>query len=1095
MNKIIPADQAARDKIRDGLDTNFLVEAGAGSGKTTSLTQRMIRLIETGTFKVDEIAAITFTKKAASELKQRFQNKLEEAYRKSNGTEQEEKLHAALMDLDKCFLGTIHSFCSAILRERPVEAGIDPEFVELDDLQDNILKQQAWEIYTSDVKMNDPDAIGRLDSIGVRTEDLKNCYMLINNFPDVKIMYSNIPKPDFMPAYEAIVQLAEKAAASIPTKEPKGGYDQLQKAIRKTLWLKKQFDMSQDRYILQVLAMFRDEVGVTQNRWNSKDGAKQARDEFNQLIPKEVVPVMRAWREYCHGIIMEFLFPAAEFYERLKKEKSGLNFQDLLMKTAKMLHDNPDVREYFQEKYKCLLVDEFQDTDPIQAEIMFYLTGGDLNETDWQKLIPKKGSLFVVGDPKQSIYRFRRADIDTYNQVKKIILGSEGEVLDLTANFRSVKSLGDWFNPVFQNLFPETESVYQAQFKPLDTVRPEDAGCSSGVYTLNIPSEFTKKDEIVREDANSIASYIRWAVDGNLNLSRTAEEKEKGIDRKAQFSDFMIILRYKDSMEVYARALEELGIPVMMTGGSSIGEMLEMRNLGLLLQFLRSADDEVLLVSVLKNVFGISDDDLYQWKAARGRFSIFTDKPEGVEEKCGARFESIFQQLNEYLRWTRKFSPSVCLEKIIIDLGLVQSALSANAKKSKCGSIYMILEMIRKAEADGAAVFSDMVDRYLGILENGIEEELDIVTEDKNAVRIMNLHKAKGLEAPVVFLAHPYKRVSHEPDFYIQRIGSTPEGYFIITEPNGPYHTETISQPENWHVFSANEQKYIGAEEDRLLYVAATRARNMLIISKSEKGNSKNPWEALLKNIDNENQLAKHPATKPNEEKAGSTEPSDEKVGSKITKEMFDNARSKCSEWTKCIKQASYDSISPTGLKTEYKGTIKQEEGKGTVWGICVHAVLEALVNGTQDLDAFISLTLLENGCSEERKAEVDLVIDEFKRTELWKRLEHAEKKLTEVPFSLNIDKEHALYKYLKDSPDIPTHLSGVVDLAFRESDGWVIVDYKTGSFKTEANIAELTEVYTNQVKIYCEVWELLTGEKVKSGQLYFIGAGIRKVK
>jgi len=186
-------------------------------------------------------------------------------------------------------------------------------------------------------------------------------------------------------------------------------------------------------------------------------------------------------------------------------------------------------------------VDEFQDTDPIQAEVLFYLTGEDKEEKDWKKLIPAPGSLFLVGDPKQSIYRFRRADIDTYNIVKNKIRKSKGRVLYLTSNFRSLPSLADWNNPIFQTVFPlEKESRFQARFSPLDTVRDKDKNLWHGVYKITIPKmPRNKKDAIALFDAERIAAFIEWACEGHMRLKRTQQEKDQGLKEEAVYSDFL----------------------------------------------------------------------------------------------------------------------------------------------------------------------------------------------------------------------------------------------------------------------------------------------------------------------------------------------------------------------------------------------------------------------------------------------------------------------------------------------------------------------------------------------------------------------------
>ncbi len=246
-------------------------------------------------------------------------------------------------------------------------------------------------------------------------------------------------------------------------------------------------DSTKNKEIVALFELFDKKLKPTLNRWNSKEDAKFYEEKFNTFVEVEIRPLLQQWREFCHPKVVQFLQGAMETYTVLKKERSLLNFQDLLLHTANLLRENNEVREYFQGKYKVLLIDEFQDTDPIQAEIMFYLTGEDTTEKEWTKCKPKRGSLFVVGDPKQAIYRFRRADIDTYNRVKQLIEEHGGEVLQLTMNFRTLDSVTEKLNEVFSNHLPESENTYQAAYRPLNSFKKDDGKALSGIKKLTVP--------------------------------------------------------------------------------------------------------------------------------------------------------------------------------------------------------------------------------------------------------------------------------------------------------------------------------------------------------------------------------------------------------------------------------------------------------------------------------------------------------------------------------------------------------------------------------------------------------------------------------
>jgi ATP-dependent helicase/nuclease subunit A len=284
-----------------------------------------------------------------------------------------------------------------------------------------------------------------------------------------------------------------------------------------------------------------------------------------------------------------------------------------------------------------------------------------------------------------------------------------------------------------------------------------------------------------------------------------------------------------------------------MSGGSSIKDSTTIQELLKLLKLLVTPEDQIYLAVLKGMYFGSSDDLLYQFKQAKGSFHFYAPIPEELNKKTQSQMIEAYERLKRYYGWTKKFSPTVALEKMIIDLGIVPF-VSADLGKSEAGYVYQLLELLRKAEVDGMISFSSIVQQYENILASDLDEEINILTEEQDAVRIMNVHKAKGLEAPVVFLAHPMKKVeiSKKVSKHILREGDQARGYFTFSKPINEYMDEVIAQPVNWEEYKEEELLYLEAEEIQLIYVAATRAKNMLVISSSAKNDNKNPWEVLL---------------------------------------------------------------------------------------------------------------------------------------------------------------------------------------------------------------------------------------------------------
>jgi ATP-dependent helicase/nuclease subunit A len=1084
-NNAIP-DIDVRNEIKNNLDVNILVEAGAGSGKTTSIVSRMVSLIVSGKCSIENIAAITFTRKAAQELKERFQNSLEQCFYEQENPEKKDILKEALKNMERCFIGTIHSFCASLLRERPVEASVDPDFTELDDITDMLLHKQAWQQYLLDVRLNFPEKLVKLNNCGLKPSDLENIYSRITQYPDVEIVFNEIQKPDLTCAYEKLKQFLKRVKEYIPKTEPEKGYDSLQNKIMTGLRMLRYYDMENEINRLNLIEMFEKDQKVTLNRWLcDKEITKEITKEINYLSQTEIHPVLKQWKEYCHYIAISFLKPAAEYYEAIKTKQSGLNFQDLLLKTVNMLKNYPEVRSYFKNKYRCLLVDEFQDTDPIQAELMFFLTGQDVYEKQWHKLVPAPGSLFVVGDPKQSIYRFRRADINIYNHVKRLFLQTGGKVLELTANFRSINNLGKWFNKTFKNLLPHEADSYQAAFSPVNTIKDETEGTNSGVKVLSIPADFAKKQEIVEKDADNIARIIRNSVDGKgIKLARTPEEKETGILGTPEYRDFLILLRYKDSIEVYAKTLKKYGIPVKISGGSYLSDIEELKEFTILLKLLNDPENQILLVAVLRGIFfGISDRAIAEYKLSGGIFKIYAEIPNSLQEDTKALFETAFGKLSIYHKWSRDYHPVTAFEKIAADIGLFPLTLAGTEAQTGCGYITKVLEMLRQNTTKEYSDFKSLIDLLDAIFDADLEEELDITGEEQNAVRIMNLHKAKGLEAPVVFLAHPYKRPNIAPDYHIKRTGLKSEGYFVIKKQTGEFSSKMIGRPLNWDKYELEEKEYQDAEETRLLYVAATRAKNLLFISSSEKSNSKNPWEPLLSFTDPDNDTYQIPDVHPPQKTQSEATVIIRKQDLELFKNEIDNFISEAEQPT-YIELSVSDIISEEPLHT-VKG------GLGPEWGSAIHEIIESLVRDETTYGNCKTMILRKYGFTEpEYEEKAEKLIVRFKESELYSRIQNAEMKLAEVPFSIKLDANDPIYGLLGNKNPLPVILQGKIDLAVKENGDWSIIDYKTNYYETEEDLNLLINHYSKQIKLYCLIWEKITKEKVAGGELYFTGTG-----
>jgi len=1096
-NNTMPNDYKAREQIIADLNQNFLVEASAGSGKTSSLVGRMVALVQSGRYSIDRIAAITFTRKAAIEMKERFQQKIEDTFLQCNDAGEKRILRKALSDIEQCYIGTIHSFCARVLREFPIEARLDPGFKEMDEIDNILFMEKAWGKYLSNLKITNSEILRNLEYSGIQIKDLKGCYKQVCLYPDIRIAFQQSFNPNLDHALEELISFCKKAVDYIPQPETERGYDKIQEAVLLVQRLKDYPPfIKKDFNKITLLETFNKNFStsgqITLNRWTSKEVAKEYKEVIlPELRDKTIKPAIREWREYCHYHVFQFILPAVNYYHAFREKYSMLNFQDLLMKVATLLRDHADIRNYFHQKYPAILVDEFQDTDPIQAEIIFYLTGSNIKEKDWQKLVPSPGSLFIVGDPQQSIYHFRRADIAVYKQVKSLIKKSKGKVIQLNSNFRSIDSIGEYLNPVFSDLFSVQEGEFQAQYSPMQTIRKDQEGFLSGVHQLVITKE-RLKEKTIENDAQAIARLIQNWISQKAKIVRKEDELSQGLIPLVNYSDFMILLRYKKGMDVYARVLTEHGIPVTVSGSASINHSKGIRELLKILRLLRDPENQVLLVAVLRGIFyGFSDDELYQFKESGGIFDFSSEIPDTVQQSLKDRFKNTFEQLKCYHSWCQRLLPVNALEKIMTCSGLQLSACMESDQIIQDNELYFLLEYLRKLEMDRFYSFAGMVEEIERLWESGVEEEFDLNAES-NTVRIMNLHKAKGLEAPIVFLAIPYNTSKHEPDCHVQRWSATPRGHFMVKKSNDYGNGKIIAQPPQWEDYCQTETLYLQAEETRLLYVAATRAKNLLVVSslgKKDSQNKYNSWEPLLKNM-KEDMILSIPEI---------PEKKEEDVRKAYSLEEYEKQKQEISDKYQRALVADYIEKTPSELKdssTDKASFIPTIDKGGTNWGKAVHEVLEYLLNSQPSeefLLSYILYSLEKNNIPVYRKDELFQLIQSFRERPLYSRIMQAEKRLTEVPFYLKITEEESLYEDLTEKQEKgkdklpPMILSGIIDLVFREPDGWVIVDYKTDCPKYEKDYADLQQKYQKQIDIYAVIWQSISKEEVKEKLIYFV--------
>lgn len=1066
------ADVAARARIAGELDRNLVVEAAAGAGKTHALVGRIVALVAAGRCGIDEVAAVTFTRKAAGELRGRLLTRLEEAYGTLDPAAraaERERIRGALDRFERAFAGTIHAFCSRLLRERPVEAGVVPGFREVDPREEDQLRREAWDEHLDRESAGPSDRLEALEAVGIDPGDLLPTFRKLCDYPEVEMPRARIPAPDLEEPVARLRAFVAWALERVPEVAVEDRHDGLQRSLfaARSFLRNRPLDDPADR--ARFLEIFSSGTGVTQKLWGDRRVGKEVQRTFGELAPDAVEAPLRDWREHCYPAVLDFVRPAVGRFRDLRRRRGILNFQDLLLRTAELLRSHPEVRHHFAERYPRLLVDEFQDTDPIQAEILFLLTGEDREESDWRRLTPRPGSLFLVGDPKQSIYRFRRADIDVYRFVRERVRGGGGEVVTLTTSFRSLEPLVGWLNDALEPVFEDHDDDVQPPFATLEPHRKDGAGTMRVRKLVHGKVAYDPAEPVAREDARRVARWTRAAVDGTGPAA--------GLEGGVGPGDVLILLRQRRHLPLYARALEEVGLPYEISGGGAVADSEEMEALLDLAESALHPDDGLALVAHLRGpLVGMSDDALYRFRKGGGRwdYRAYADGRELPPIPEADRFREAFERLKEAYELLLSRPPSAALSELLDRTGMLAEAAGREAGSSRAGSLYRVLSLVRGWESKGwdvARVLDEL--RSLADGEGAEVDEMVLEAGRDDVVRVMNVHRAKGLQGRIVFLADPLKKSDLTVASHIERVErDRPRGHVPAYRSSRWRRAgRPLALPAGWEALERREARYQKAEEDRLLYVAATRARDLLVVSQYPANDGKGPWTRLYPALERVPELEE---PEPAEVRAPEAVPD---AGPSPDAAALER------RWSS-VGRATYQVVRPSDEAEEVTGTGATDAEEARAFGNAVHAFLRRMAERRLETPRATARFLLEREGlqAEEIPAWSEELLEAAGRVReswFWPRMAGAESVLSEVP----------LGRWEAEGDGGTLH-RGVVDLAFRGAEGWALVDYKTRRGAAAGELDRLAQAYRPQLEAYRKSWEAITGQPVRRAGVFFTGTG-----
>jgi ATP-dependent exoDNAse (exonuclease V) beta subunit len=835
MSQPLP-DAAARQAIRGALERSFVVEAAAGTGKTTELVGRLVAVVLSGRGLLSSIAAVTFTEKAAGEMKLRIRTELDRAlFDPAQTPDARSRAQAALSELETARVGTIHAFCADLLREHPVQAAVDPGFEVADAERARSLLERAFERWFERVLADPPEGVRRVlarrlvdaRKLAPRLQLLAAANRLVET-RDFPAFYRRDPF-DRARAIEAVhAELRALALLEAQGRERDPLREALASLARKLAGAG-DFELDAFEEFLRQLARDRD---VWKDRVGKAElyGAELARSDVvarRKRAKEQLDACVRACEADLAACLSRELADVVREYEREKAAAGLLDFFDLLLLTHALLRDVDPIRHALQHSLSHVFVDEFQDTDPVQSELILLLCADDPAQKQAFQVRPVAGKLFVVGDPKQSIYRFRRADIALYERVKRQLLDAGAELLQLSTSFRSLPGIQACVNTAFAPVMRGELTAGQAAYVPLSAVRQEQPGQPS-LIALPVPWPYGRygitKRAINESLPNAVAAFIAWLVqDSGYRVA------EQGVDVPVEARHVCLLFpRFRnydgDTTRDYVRALEARRLPHVLSGGRSFHTREEVIAIRSALTAIEWPDDRLHVYATLRGPFvALRDETLFAFKARVGHLH-----PLGpLDPIKAAQLTAAEREVHEVLQLLARLHAGRNRRPIAETLSSFLDALRVHAGlaiwptgEQALGNVLRMLDFAhayeRRRDSSSFRGFVEWLDKQA---ENAETPEAAVIEESTEGVRIMTVHAAKGLEFPVVVLCDP--TAPSRPEYASRHI-----------DPERGLWAQSLCDAEPVELAEQREhvREHDAAEIVRLSYVATTRARDLLVV-------------------------------------------------------------------------------------------------------------------------------------------------------------------------------------------------------------------------------------------------------------------------
>ena len=1093
-------------KAVDNPTIPMAISAGAGSGKTRVLVERYIKVIIDGLAETEEILAITFTIKAAAELKLRIRERLNEIQFEKPETDEGLNAQKALLTIESAPISTIHSFCQSILKKYAIEAEIEPDFQILESNESSLVYKEIIQRVTAQFLRTNNEKEKKL----IHTLGLNDLRSIAENMLNDRYKFSNAVNSTLFlhrnGKFEETIEnmLEDELSILLNSVEMKSSIDDLKKCIP----LDKSDAMAMIRE--NVLDLF-DEISAQKsnreklskllelgNSIDLRGGRKTSWDEGEKDRVKSSLKTIRAVIDdlfggekelnFMNNETAEKLLEGLELYmSRLFKEYDYtmsslgvLDYDGLLFRAMNLLSERKDIAGFYRQQFKQILVDEFQDTDDLQMDIIKILTTEDEN-------VPV---LFLVGDENQSIYKFRGAEVSNFQKMIETT-GIKGP-LYITKNYRSQPDMIKFFNSFFSSFLGDTDNGYEVS----QTFR-EKLGDTPNVQFL-LPIANNGEGVSNRElEADLMARQLLLFV-GSESIS-----DGEGGERILKFSDIGILFQKMTSVAEYLDKFEQLGIPYYMRTRSGFYDRLEILDL---LNFFRAIekpkDDYVHAAWLRSPIVGLSDNALFLIGTGVGfSASLSSEIGDNYSQEDQERLSRAGELMFKYRKLKDRMGVSDFVQKIVDEIAYIPFLLSTENGTQKALNIYKLLDKIASFEKTGVKTFGDLVEQMDTIQSGNVKEgQAQASSEEDDVVTITTVHGSKGLQFPVVFLPDLEASFPHSPDNfkYDSKKGI---GFRISKQQSTEY------DPLFWLLRAQDKRKNL-AERRRLFYVAMTRAKDHLFFvgareSKKEglKSPKKRTWlEYLFETVGVENSedsttvefadlnfpiiidLPEVEPYRPSSEEKGNSKVIEysEDFIAPIKKESkpVSITPTKLLKYLECSWKYALEElhgIEEPELEIK-KDDLKDLAATGKLFGRVAHKFFAKMDYQASNDDSLINEVISEEGVrgnkAEEFRTKLQDIAARFRETELFKEvlsLDGSDVKREEDVF---IEFQSVL-------------IEGTIDLICNSEGKRTLIDYKTDDI-TQNDIETKIERYKPQLMLYAKAVKNITGDYPERTLLYF---------